>query len=65
MTLPTSARGEVYSDTKGLVAHIQSDVSQSTDKRFPIVASMIKEAAHPNSELRLNWIPTWAMVADA
>eukprot|EP00959_Pyramimonas_sp_CCMP1952_P044115 922101-Pyramimonas_sp.AAC.1 len=33
--------------------------------RFRIAASMIKEAMHPNCALRLNRIPTWAMVADA
>ena len=34
---------EVFSDSKGLVTHIGSDVGQSTDKRFRIVAAMIKE----------------------
>eukprot|EP00959_Pyramimonas_sp_CCMP1952_P275866 5766086-Pyramimonas_sp.AAC.1 len=26
---------------------------------------MIKETAHPNSQLKLSWIPLWSMVADA
>eukprot|EP00959_Pyramimonas_sp_CCMP1952_P062691 1310721-Pyramimonas_sp.AAC.1 len=26
---------------------------------------MIKEAVRPNSALKLSWIPSWAMVADA
>ena len=45
--------GEIYSDSKGLVSHIKSDVGQSTDKRFRIVASMIKEVTYPASALRL------------
>eukprot|EP00959_Pyramimonas_sp_CCMP1952_P178724 3735720-Pyramimonas_sp.AAC.1 len=39
--------------------------SRPTSGSVRIVASMIKEAAHPNSALKLSWIPTLTMVADA
>ena len=57
--------GEIYSDSNGLVTHIKSDCGQSTDKRFRIVAAMIRDCVQPNSQLKLTWIPTWSMVADS
>ena len=56
---------EIYSDIKGFVARVHSDVGHSTDKRFRFVASMTEESVRPNRAACLSWNPTWATVADA
>ena len=54
----------VFTDSDSLATTVKKDVGQSHDKRFRIVASMLREGFPAVENILLQWLPTHMQVAD-